>query len=546
MIYLSSFLLSFFIALTLIPLLIRSARTANVLDVPDDRKIHTMPIPRVGGIAMAVGVFAPLYLWALRDRFLKAYVIGAAIIVLFGIIDDFKGLPYKVKFLAQVAAALVVIFLGDLSITQLGAILPENITLPPWIATSLTLLVIVGVTNAINLADGLDGLAGGICLLSFCCIGYLAWLENNTLIALLSLSFVGVIFGFLRFNTHPASLFMGDTGSQLLGFSLITVSLALTQGSSTLSPILPFIICGFPILDTLTVMFERAAAGRPIFAPDKNHFHHRLLRIGLFHTDAVFVIYIIQAVLVLSAFFLRFYSEWILLIGYGLFAALILGGFYVAHNVGFTFRRFVIIDSVIKGRFSAMRERGILIKTAFRITEFGIPALLFFTAFLPSSLPPYLAFGSATLIFLIWLVFIFKKAWLHLVLIPAIYLIIPFIVYYSCRGTGTLNGLSTIETIYNCGFVMLVFFVVLTLKFTRRQQGFRATPLDFLIFFTALAAPTIAGMYSEYGQLGNMVAKTIMFYFGFEVLIGELRGSFGKLTIMTLATLLVVVIRGIV
>jgi UDP-GlcNAc:undecaprenyl-phosphate GlcNAc-1-phosphate transferase len=514
--------------------------------VPDERKVHTLPVPRVGGIAMAVGIFAPLFLWALRDRFLKAYAIGAAIIVLFGIIDDLRGLPYKIKFLAQVAAALVVIFYGNISLTHLGALLPENLLLPSWIAVPFTLLVIVGVTNAINLSDGLDGLAGGICLLSFCCIGYLAWLEDNTLIALLSLSFVGVIFGFLRFNTYPASLFMGDTGSQFLGFSLITASLALTQDDTPLSPILPFIICGFPILDTLTVMFERAATGRPLFAPDKNHFHHRLMRIGLFHTDAVFIIYIVQSILVLSAFFLRFYSEWILLVGYGLFATLILGGFYLAHNIGFTFRRFVIVDSVIKGRLKALRDQGVFIKTVFRIVEFGVPALLFSTAFLlPDIVPGYLTFASVALIVLILAIMFFKKDWLRWIVIPVLYLLVPFVIYLGTQGNRLAGNHAFLEVSYNLAFVVLVLFVVLTLRFTRRQQGFKATPLDFLIFFMALVAPSIAGMYAQHGQFGNIVAKTIMFFFSYKVLIGELRCSFVKLSVMTVATLIVVAIKGI-
>jgi UDP-GlcNAc:undecaprenyl-phosphate GlcNAc-1-phosphate transferase len=290
-------------------------------------------------------------------------------------------------------------------------------------------------------------------------------------------------------------------------------------------------------------MFERAAKGRPIFAPDKNHFHHRLLRLGLFHTDAVFVIYIIQSLLVLSAFFLRFHSEWLLLIGYVLFASLILGGLYGAHSKAFTFRRFPIVDKGIKGSLSMLKEHGVLIKIVFRVVEVGVPALLFCTTFLSPSLPAYLALGSATLILLIWLVFIFKKTWLSMVLIPAIYLTIPFIVYFSTTSGRIQDHISTIATICDFGFVAMVFFVVLTLKFTRRQKGFRVTPLDFLIFFTALAAPTIAGMYTQHSQLGTIVAKTIMFYFSYEVLIGELRGSLGKLAFMTTATLLVVVVR---
>ena len=206
--------------------------------------------------------------------------------------------------------------------------------LPGWIAIALTIVLIVGVTNAINLADGLDGLAGGICLLSFCCIGYLAFLGENTVITLISLSLIGAIFGFLRFNTYPASLFMGDTGSQFLGFSLVTVSVALTQETTALSPVLPIIICGLPVLDTTMVIVNRLLGGRSPFMPDKKHFHHRLMNLGFFHSEAVFVIYVIQAFFVVSAFIFRFYSEWLLLIGYGLFAALVVGSFHNCRKSG--------------------------------------------------------------------------------------------------------------------------------------------------------------------------------------------------------------------
>jgi UDP-GlcNAc:undecaprenyl-phosphate GlcNAc-1-phosphate transferase len=195
MIYLSTLLLALFVTVSLIPLFVKIAGKISVLDIPDERKVHATPIPRIGGLAMAIGVFVTMMLWGNVSQFLRAFVIGAIIIVFFGAIDDSRGLTYKIKFAGQIAAALVIVCYGGLRIVNLGSLLPDNATVPSWIGVPLTVVLIVGVTNAVNLSDGLDGLAGGLSLLGFCCIGYLAYLENNVIIALISVSLIGAISG---------------------------------------------------------------------------------------------------------------------------------------------------------------------------------------------------------------------------------------------------------------------------------------------------------------------------------------------------------------
>ena len=173
-------------------------------------------------------------------------------------------------------------------------------------------------------------LPGAYRSLCFCCIAYLAYLEGGTAIVVVSACLAGAIFGFLRFNTYPATIFMGDSGSQFLGFSAIVLSLMITQRSTPLSPLLPLVILGFPILDTVIVMSQRVAEKRPLFSADKNHLHHRLINVGLFHTEAVMTIYVIQAFLVVAAIFLKYHSEWFLLIGYIVFSGLIFTVFAAA------------------------------------------------------------------------------------------------------------------------------------------------------------------------------------------------------------------------
>ncbi len=191
-----------------------------------------------------------------------------------------------------------------------------------------------------------------------------------------SLALAGSIFGFLRFNTYPAELFMGDTGSQFLGFSAVSLSLSLTQGQTALSPLLPLMILGFPVLDTLAVMAQRITEGRPLFSPDKNHFHHKLIGLGFYHSESVLFIYIVQALLITAAFFFRFSSEWFLLAGYLALSAVILAGFNIAESRHWKLQRYHFFDGLIKGRLARLRERGILIKVCFRTVLFGVPLLL--------------------------------------------------------------------------------------------------------------------------------------------------------------------------
>ena len=170
--YLSTLLLSTFITIVLIPVFSKAALRFNVgLDLPDSRKVHKRPIPRVGGIAITLGVYGSTIFLSPQDQFLKAYVIAGMFIVLFGLLDDLKGIDFRIKFFSQMVAALVIVIYGGVKIKSLGGLLPDDMLLPDAVAIPLTVVAIVGVTNAVNLADGLDGLAGGICLLSFCLPG---------------------------------------------------------------------------------------------------------------------------------------------------------------------------------------------------------------------------------------------------------------------------------------------------------------------------------------------------------------------------------------
>src|SRR3569832_2257107 len=312
-----SFLIAMFVTMALIPPLMRVAERLQIVDLPNDRKVHLQAIPRVGGMAMVAGTVLPAVLWLWSMPQMTGLLSAMAVILVFGVWDDRADLDYRLKFAGQCVAAVIVWWVG-VRVTEL-----------PWVgeistlaSLSLTVFALLAITNAVNLADGLDGLAGGSMLLSLATIAVLGYMADHAAVALLAVAVMGSILGFLRFNTHPARVFMGDGGSQFLGFAVGVLVILLTQGSAhSYSVCLPVLLLGLPILDTAMVMYHRLREGRSPFSPDKNPIHHRLLAIGLDLYQAVIVIYVVQALLVIAAYYLRNADEAVILGCYALCCA---------------------------------------------------------------------------------------------------------------------------------------------------------------------------------------------------------------------------------
>lgn len=319
-----SFALALFISTALVPVAIRYAPVLGLVDEPDgDRKIHEAPIPRCGGLAIIMAVFIPTLFWLGDVSSLSGFFIGAAIIALSGFLDDRYDLDYKWKFIGQIIG-VAVFLLGNVEITKTPFLGLGDIT--PWLSYPLMALFILGVTNAVNLSDGLDGLAAGSSLLSLGFIGYLSYIAGEMSLALVAGATMGGLLGFLRFNTHPASVFMGDAGSQFLGFVAACLAILATQSpSSAVSPILAIMVVGLPILDTLAVMLLRMRDGQSPFHPDKRHIHHQFLTLGLLHYQSVAALYLLNFVLLSIAYFVRFETDLLVLFSYLLFCTTTLG-----------------------------------------------------------------------------------------------------------------------------------------------------------------------------------------------------------------------------
>lgn len=274
------------IALALTPLVKKFAVRIGAMDTPNARKVHTRIMPRLGGLGIylafiiTVAALLPFVSswFTTRDMsFVSAFLIGGTIIVLIGALDDRFELSAKVKLLGQIVAASVVVFGFNIRVDFVNIPFQDAYSsLETWVSIPLTILWIVGVTNAINLIDGLDGLAAGVSGIAIGTIAVMSFLMGNTMIALMCLVLLGSIIGFLFFNFHPAKIFMGDTGSLFLGFSLAMLSMLGFKQIAVVSFITPLIIIGVPLSDTLFAIIRRAVQRKPIFSPDKGHLHHCL------------------------------------------------------------------------------------------------------------------------------------------------------------------------------------------------------------------------------------------------------------------------------
>ena len=535
----SNLFISFFITLSLIPILKGFAVKMSYVDLPSPRKVHTRPVPKIGGVSMAIGILVPVLLLAPENPFLKSIIIGSAIIVVFGIVDDVKNLGYKVKFTGQLLAAMVVVLYGGLCIENLGNLLPIVDRIHPWLSVPLTLFVIIGVTNAINLSDGLDGLAGGISVFSFICIGYLAFQEENTIVLAMSMGVIGAVFGFLRYNTHPANIFMGDAGSQLLGFLAVTLSVGLTQVNTPVNRLFPMVILGIPILDTLTVMLSRILRGQSPFVADKTHFHHRLMHLGLSHREAVIAIYILQALLVIMAFYFRYYTEWTMFLVYMVTGTLIIAGFSYADRYHLRMMRLDLAGTFIRKKLKGIRDSKLLIRFSFAAVSQGLPLLMVVSALMSASVPGYFAVIAFCCGLSLAAVMMVKPQWTAVVLKWIIYLTVPFLMFVA--STSPLYWIDdSLLQLYHLVLGMMVVFTVVILKLTRRQKGFKTTPTDYLILFLALVVPNILGGGQQDLHLSDITGKSLVFLFGYEVLIGEFRGDLKALSLKTILALMIV------
>lgn len=287
--------ITFLTSLLLVPTIKKIAIHINAMDEPNERKIHKVPMPRLGGLAIYFSFLLGYILYGEINTQMLSILISSFLLILVGIFDDIKSVPARYKFLVQIISASIVVLYGNLSFTEIS-FLGLKFYFNPVINDILSILFIVAITNAINLIDGLDGLASGISAIYFLTIAIIAIILNcfGGLDIILSLIMLGATLGFLVHNFPPAKIFMGDTGSLFLGFMISVIALLGYKVTTFTSLVVPIVILAIPIFDTAFAIFRRLLKGQNIAEADKEHFHHQLLKMKYSPVASILIIYAID------------------------------------------------------------------------------------------------------------------------------------------------------------------------------------------------------------------------------------------------------------
>ncbi|MFA6940930.1 MAG: MraY family glycosyltransferase [Clostridiaceae bacterium] len=296
--YFILFFIAMVISFALTPLVKKLAVKLDIIDIPKDaRRVHNRPIPLIGGLAIYISFTVMLIGTGIFTKEKLAILIGGTIILIGGLLDDKYDLKPVQKLIFQISAALVLIFMG-VEINLLTNPFTKYISfmnLEKWLSIPVTLFWIVGVTNAFNLIDGLDGLASGLALISSVSMLAVSMITRRDESVLLNSILSGAILGFLPYNFNPASIFLGDTGAQLLGFLLSSIAvIGAVKSATAITLAVPIIVLGVPIYDTAFAIIRRKINGKPIMQADKGHIHHRLLALGFSQKKVVIIMYLIS------------------------------------------------------------------------------------------------------------------------------------------------------------------------------------------------------------------------------------------------------------
>lgn len=298
-----TFLMALAISLAVTPLAIKLAPRIGAVDIPkDNRRMHTKAMPRFGGLAIFAGSAISMLVFLRFDPKILIITAGGTMIYMLGVIDDLRNLSPKIKFAGQLLVAIMM-YMCDIRITFITNYFgPGNSDLGTVLCFIITILWIVGITNTVNLIDGLDGLAAGTAAIVSLCIAYAAYIHGTYLAAGAMLALAGGALGFLPYNFYPAKIFMGDGGSLYLGFMLSTLSVLGTVKSATfVSMIIPVLVLGVPIFDTVFAILRRFVNKKPIMGADRGHLHHRLMNLGYGQRRATLMLYGITAIMGIAA-----------------------------------------------------------------------------------------------------------------------------------------------------------------------------------------------------------------------------------------------------
>jgi UDP-GlcNAc:undecaprenyl-phosphate GlcNAc-1-phosphate transferase len=539
--YVLPFIVAMVVAMAGLPLLAKLAARWGIVDHPGERKVHSAPIPRIGGLAMAVGVFVASFVVIDLQSQDRWFLVAAAVLVVFGALDDRFDLDYRIKFLGQLVAVALVVVAGDVRINAIT--LDDRVLLPAWISLPLTIVFLIGITNAVNLADGLDGLAGGTTFLCLCAVALLSSIGEQSANTALCLGFAGAVLGFLRFNTYPATVFMGDAGSQLLGFTIGVLSIRATQSiANQVSSAIPIVLLAIPILDTLSVMVQRISEGRSPFSADKNHIHHKLLALGLGHHEAVMVIYAMQGTLFIAAYLLRYESDLVILAFVSAFFVLAITVLQIAaRSGGLRPHAAVEVPSSPLSRFVTVLQRPQLLPR-FSYLTIALSLLAYAGMIILETVNQsgdIQVLVGALLVLTLCLMAALRLRPLSLIEKGALYVTATVFVYLDALIVPAEHGISSLTWVA----VSIAAAATAVRLRLRNDRRFQITPLDLIILFMALVVPSLPGNLSLPHGGPWTIAKLLVVFYSIEVLASRSEGRAVWVRVAVVSTLAGLAVR---
>ncbi|MDH5388269.1 MAG: undecaprenyl/decaprenyl-phosphate alpha-N-acetylglucosaminyl 1-phosphate transferase [Gammaproteobacteria bacterium] len=530
---------SMVICMVITPIMIRIAPIIGMLDKPDGRKVHTAAIPRSGGVGIVVGMLVPLFLWLELDRFIISILIGCSILLFFGAWDDSRNIRPAFKFFGQLMAAIVVVYYGDIYVFHFPFIGLEE--LHPYVGKPFTVIAIVGMINALNLSDGLDGLAGGEALISLAAIAFLSYLYDATNGLAVAAATIGGIFGFLRFNSYPARIFMGDTGSQTLGFILgVMVVYISQQVNHTISPVITLLLLGLPVVDSIAVFYLRGKRGVSLVVAAKDHLHHRLLGLGFYHYETVIIIYSIQMIFVVGAVLLPYESDY-LLIGLYLGSSILLFSIItIAERSSWSAH----ISNTVKPLFlsNVLDKNAHLAIIPYWVLELGISLFIVTAALMSNNIPVDL--GVSSLILLILLLLVAVTSLFRIQLYRLIMFVTMGFSVYLVSTYPPVWLLDQISIVY-IFFVLMAFSSFVVARITIADK-FQITPLDYLVIIVVIIVGMLPGIDHGSSSMIGMAVQIIVLFYACELTIQHMKNRLNVLTGSAMLALGLIAIRGLV
>jgi UDP-GlcNAc:undecaprenyl-phosphate GlcNAc-1-phosphate transferase len=529
------------VSMMVIPLVRRFAPRLGLVDRPDPRKVHAVPIPRVGGWGITLGSLLPLVLLFKLDPLVQSFVIGCLTLFAFGVWDDARAIGHWSKFIGQLVAVGAVVCYGDLWVSRMPFV---DAAIPPELGKPFTMFALIGVINAINHSDGLDGLAGGETILSLIALAILGYMSGSDLILSISLGTMGGIIGFLRYNSHPAYVFMGDCGSQVLGFTLGFLVVYLTQHANTaLSAALPLLILGVPIADILSVLYQRIRARLNWFKATRNHVHHRLMQLGFDHYETVVIIYSIQAAFVVSAVLARYEWDATVALLYAVGVTTLFGALTRPERRGWHVRRPRGAESELTRAIRELKASRAVLNASLLVITAITPVVMLLTAVWVARIPSDFAEAAAVLAVVAASQLLWPRALKPALLRLAIYATAIFPAYLMITYPEAIPHI--VQSVTIAVIIVLAVAIAAYIRFGAEQR-FGTTPTDYLIACGVAALMVFGTIEVNSRSVVEAVLFAIVLMYACEIIVGSPPGSPSRrvLQFSTLGSLLIITLRG--